>query len=128
MENNQPIQNHHESGSGTDKQRIWAMFCHLSSLIMLIGIPLGHIWGPLIIWLMKRKEMPLVDDAGRQSLNFQISMTLYTMISFILCFVFVGFLLIFPILLFNIVLVIYASIKVSNGEEFKYPFTIRFIK
>jgi len=95
---------------------------------MLLGVPLGNIWVPLILWVLKKKDMPLVEEAGRESINFQISMTIYTIISFILCFVFVGFLLIFPLLLFNVGFVIYASIKVSNNERFRYPITIRFIR
>ena len=53
------------------------MLCHLLSLTLLIGVPLGNILGPLIIWLIKRDEDPFVDLCGKESLNFQISMTIY---------------------------------------------------
>ena len=128
METDQPSQPVQDHKKFEEDQRLWAVFCHLSALSMLIGIPLGNIWVPLILWVLKKKDMPLVEEAGRESINFQISLTIYTVISFILCFIFVGFLLIFPLLLFNVGYVIYASIKVSNGERFRYPLTIRFIK
>ena len=110
------------------QERVWAIFCHLSSLVAFMGIPFGNVLGPLVLWLLKKGEMPLVDEEGREALNFQISMTIYTIVAFILCFVAVRFLLIFPIILFNVVLVIIASVKTSNGEKFCYPCTIHFIK
>ena len=55
-------------------------------------------------------------------------MTIYTVVAFVLCFVAVGFFLIFPLILANVILVIIASIKTSNGEKYQYPFTILFIK
>ena len=128
MDDPRSIQSRSDSSYHDEKQRLWAVFAHLSALLMLLGLPLGNVLGPLVIWLIKRKKMPQVDEAGRQSLNFQISMSLYTLISFIVCYVFVGFLLILPILLFNIVMVLYATIKTSNQERFKYPLTIHFIR
>lgn len=110
------------------QERTWAVFCHLSALTAFVGIPFGNILGPLVIWLIKKNEMPLVNEEGKSALNFQISMTIYTIIVFILCFVAVGFLLIFPVILANVILIIIASIKTSNGERFHYPCAIHFIK
>jgi hypothetical protein len=59
------------------KNRNWAMGCHLAALALYIGIPFGNIFGPLIIWLIKKDEIPLVDEQGKESLNFQISLILY---------------------------------------------------
>ncbi|MBU1120234.1 DUF4870 domain-containing protein, partial [Patescibacteria group bacterium] len=55
------------------------MFCHLSSFVAFIGIPFGNVLGPLIIWLVKKNEMPLVEVNGKEALNFQISMSIYTL-------------------------------------------------
>lgn len=46
--------------------RTWATVCHLSALIMLVGVPLGNILGPLVVWLAKRQENEFVDDQGKQ--------------------------------------------------------------
>ena len=127
-ENNPMIKEKDDSNANQKQERIWAIFCHLSSLVAFVGIPFGNIFGPLVIWLIKKNEMPLVDEEGRSALNFQISMTIYTVIAFILCFIAIGFLLIFPVILFNVILVIIASVKTSNGEKFHYPCTIHFIK
>ena len=129
MAENHPLPDSTEPLSSAQKQeRTWATFCHLSSLAAFIGIPFGNIFGPLIIWLVKKNEMPLVQEEGKSALNFQISMTIYTFVVFVLCFIAIGFLLIFPIILANVILVIIAAIKTSNGERFQYPCTIAFIK
>jgi len=110
------------------KHRTWATFCHLSALLGLIGIPLANILGPFVIWLLKRNEIPLVDVEGKEALNFQISMSLYMLLAALLIFVFIGFLLLPLLVIVDLVCIIIASIKTSNGEKFKYPITIRLIK
>ena len=93
----------------------------------------AHCWA-LLVWLLKRDDAPEIDDQGKESLNFQISMLIYTVllgfVCFVLMFVLIGFLLIplFGVLyLLNIVLVIIASIKASEGKLYRYPLTIRLI-
>ena len=109
-------------------EHTWAIFCHLSAVCIFIVPPIGNILGPLVIWLIKKNEMPSVDVEGKSSVNFQISMTIYTAIASILCLVGIGFLLLPPLLLANVILVISAAVKTSNGENFQYPCTIHFIK
>jgi uncharacterized Tic20 family protein len=106
----------------------WAMFCHLSALSLFLGIPIGHIIAPLIIWLVKKDELALVDEHGKESLNFQISMTIYAAVAGILSFALIGIPLLIIIGVADIVLVIIASVKTNQGEKYQYPFTIRFIK
>lgn len=104
------------------------MLCHLLALAGLVGIPFGNILGPLIIWLIKKDEFPLVNQEGKKSLNFQISMTIYAIVAIILCFILIGFLFLFAIVAAELILVIIASVKTHNGEDFKYPLTIQFLK
>jgi uncharacterized Tic20 family protein len=104
------------------------MLCHLLSLTQLIGVPLGNILGPLIVWLVKRDEDPFADQCGKESLNFQISMTIYNVIAGILILLFVGLFIIPVLMILNIVYTIIAAIKASEGTSYTYPFTIRFIK
>ncbi|MCK5012376.1 MAG: DUF4870 domain-containing protein [Candidatus Omnitrophica bacterium] len=111
-----------------EQDHVWAILCHLSALALFIIPPIGQILGPLIIWLIKKNDMPYVNEEGKKSLNFQISMTIYMFIAFVLCFVAVGIPLLVLLLLTNIVLVIIASIKTSKKEKFQYPCTILFIK
>jgi uncharacterized Tic20 family protein len=106
----------------------WAMACHLAALAGYVGVPMGNLLGPLIIWLIKKNEIPLVDKNGKESLNFQISMTIYSIISFFLCFVLIGFPLLFLIFIVNFIFIIIASVKSNNEITYRYPLTMRFIK
>ena len=57
--------------------KMWAMFCHLAALAMFTSIPFAWVLGPLIIWLIKKDDFAFVEDQGKESLNFQISVSIY---------------------------------------------------
>jgi len=111
------------------EERTWGMFCHLVVFLgFIFPIPFVTIIGPLVIWLIKRDEMPFVDDQGKESLNFQITMTLALIVSALLIFVLIGFVLIVVVLVFQFIVVIIASIKANEGVYYRYPLSFRFIK
>lgn len=103
------------------------MLCHLSALAGYI-IPFGNIIGPLVVWLVKKDQYTEVDRQGKESLNFQISMMIYVIISAFLVLLIIGIFLLIALGLLNLILVIVASVKSNSGERFKYPLTIEFIK
>ena len=103
------------------------MLCHLSALAGFF-IPLGNLLGPLVVWLVKKNEIPSVDAHGKESLNFQISILIYAIVSGILVLVLIGFVLLIAVGIFSLVCIIIASIKASNGEPYRYPLTIRFLQ
>jgi len=109
------------------QERTWGLIVHLSALAGFI-VPFGHIIGPLVIWLIKKDESPFVDDQGKESINFQISMTLYGVVAAVLILVVIGIFLLIGIGILDIVLVIVAAVKANAGEKFRYPLTIRFIR
>jgi uncharacterized Tic20 family protein len=106
----------------------WGMLCHLIAFAGFILPVIGNIVGPLVIWLIKKDEFEFVDDQGKESLNFQISMTIYFIISGILTIIIIGALLLIALSIFDIVMIIIATIKANGGEKYRYPLTIRFIK
>ena len=108
--------------------RTWGMLCHLAALVGFLGIPLATIIGPLVVWLIKKQEYPLVDREGKKSLNFQISMAIYAVAAFLLIFVLIGIPLLILIALVDLILIIVASVKTSNGEDYNYPLSIKFFK
>ncbi len=108
--------------------RTWCVLCHASALLGLFFHFLGHIFGPLIIWVLKRGDGAEIDAHGKESLNFQLSMLIYDAIALILCIVLIGIPILLVLWVLNTVLVIVASIKASDGELYRYPLTIRFIK
>jgi uncharacterized protein len=107
--------------------RTWNVLCHASALLGVFFHFLGHIFGPLIVWLVKRGESPEIDAHGKESLNFQLSMLIYDVIAGILCIILIGIPILILLWLANTVLVIVASLKASEGKMYRYPFTIRFL-
>ena len=104
------------------------MLCHATALAGFFVPWAGHILGPLIVWLAKRGDSPEIDGHGKESLNFQISMLIYSLIAGVLCLVLIGFVLLGILHILNLVLVIIASIQASEGKLYRYPISIRLIK
>jgi uncharacterized protein len=113
--------------SSSSNVRTWCVLCHASALLGLFFHFLGHILGPLVVWLMKRGDSPEIDAYGKESLNFQISMLIYDAVAAILCIILIGIPILIGLWVLNTVLVIIASVKAGKGELYRYPFTIRFI-
>lgn len=148
------------------KTRIWAMFCHLSALLawmllfllVFLGIPLYlplNILLPLIIWRFNKAKSPWIDFQGKESLNFQISLTFYILIVIIISLLLmlticgialttnstgkevkslfdtlliVWFMLTSSMIILQLFLVNFAALKAYNGEHYRYPWTIRFLR
>jgi uncharacterized Tic20 family protein len=117
-----------ETSTSSRDVRTWKVLCHATALAGFFVPWAGHILGPLIIWLAKRGDSPEIDEHGKESLNFQISMLIYNVIAGVLCLVLIGFVLLFILHILNLVLVIVASIQASEGKLYRYPLTIRLIK
>ena len=104
------------------------MLCHASALSGIFLHVVGHIFGPLIVWLLKRNESPEIDAHGKESLNFQLSMLIYNVIAAILIIALIGIPLLILLYVLNIVFVIVASIQAGDGKLYRYPVAIRSIK
>ncbi len=117
-----------ETSQSNKEELNWAMFCHLAALSGFV-IPLGNVIGPLIIWLIKKDTMPLVNEHGKEALNFQITVLIAMIISVILMFVLIGIVLMVVVGIGALVLTIMAAVKVANGQtDYRYPWTLRLIK
>lgn len=115
----------------TSEEKNWAMGCHLSSLSGFVGVPFGNVLGPLIIWLLKKNDSPFIDEHGRESLNFHLSLWIYAVVSGLLWFTVILIPLVFIFwgleFLVGVIYSIIAAVKASNGESYRYPFTLRLI-
>lgn len=107
--------------------RNWAVGIHLSGLSGYV-LPMGGLVVPLILWVVKRKDHPFIDQHGREAVNFRLSYLLYYCIAFILVFVLIGFFMILTLLVIELVLVVMAAVSASDGKEYRYPGIIRFIR
>ena len=109
------------------EERNWAVATHLASFSGYVGVPLGHILGPLVIWLMKKESSNYLDEVGKETVNYNISIILWFLICLPLCLVLIGFFLLGALALMDIIVTIMAAVAASNGQQYKYPLTIRFI-
>ncbi|MFV5689054.1 DUF4870 domain-containing protein [Flavobacterium sp. ZT3R25] len=149
----------------TTTEKNTATFTHLSALTQYF-IPFGNYIFPILIWSSKKDKSEFVDYSGKQVLNFQLSLLLYSLVLIMIAvpIFLITFLKNIPfealindhdivlrnfsfegnigmltvglvaVLIFGLLkvaeffLIIYASIKTSNGEKYNYPITIPFIK
>jgi hypothetical protein len=102
----------------TSDERTLALLSHLLTLFFWL-------FPPLIIYLIKKDESSYVTEHAKESLNFQITMTIIGIVLFITI---IGILLLWVLALVVLVFVIVATIKASENKVYRYPMTIRFIK
>jgi len=110
----------------TQDERTWAMAAHLSAFVGHF-IPFGHIFGPLVVWLIKRDSSEFVGDQAKEALNAQISFTVYAAIAGVLILVVIGLPLLFLIWLLDILLVIIAAVTANGGHRYRYPLILRLV-
>jgi uncharacterized protein len=118
---------------GVATEKNLAMFCHLAGiagwiLLLPTGLPGGNILGPLILWLLKKDTMPMVNEHGKEALNFQITVTAAILGCMALFFLVLPLALIPIIWLAGLVLSVLATVKASNGVLYRYPLTLRLVK
>lgn len=100
----------------------------LGMLAHLLGLFISFI-GPLVIYrIVKDRKKSLAKENAKHSLNFQISLIIYSIIVIILIILLIGIPLIIALGIFELVTIIIGSIKAYNGEEYAYPLEIRFFK
>ena len=108
-------------------ERNLALLSHLGALAgSLVGF--GHILVPLVIWILKKDESEFVRLNALESLNFQISMTLWFMASGLLTFILIGIPMLVVLGIVDLVCIVLATLKASNGETYHYPLTLRLVK
>ncbi|MFC1806064.1 DUF4870 domain-containing protein [Planctomycetota bacterium] len=101
--------------------RTFAMLCHLLALVL-------GVFGPLIIWLIKKDEHPFVDEQGKEAVNFELSILIGCFICIPLAFLIIGIPLMFALMIYGIVFRIIGAIKANDGVHFRYPYRLQLIK
>jgi uncharacterized Tic20 family protein len=111
------------------QERMIGMWEHLLAFVGLLVPYLGNILAPLILWLVKREGSMFIDEQGKESVNFQISMTIYAIAASILIAAGgLGIPLVGVIFIVDGVCVIIAAIRANRGDLYRYQVTIRFIR
>jgi uncharacterized Tic20 family protein len=109
------------------EERLYAAACHFAGLPVFAVVALANLLAPLVIWLMKKDAMPFVDEHGKESLNFQITMLIAYGVAGVLACVWVGFVLLSVIAVLHLIFPIIAGISAYDGKNYRYPLTIRLI-
>ena len=134
MDDQASTKSHHDEVP--QEQRTMGMLCHLLALSGLLGVPGGNVFGPLILWLVKKEQMPFVDDQGKESLNFQITSLIIlfpsALVLGLISLTGIGLCLSIPVLMGLgiawLVFVIMGCMNANNGERYRYPVNFRLIK
>lgn len=118
------------SASSSD-DRTWALASHIGALVAA-WFAMGFI-APLVVLLVKGERSEFVKRHATESLNFQLSLLLYSLVA-VLVAVFtlgVGLLVVIPVALvvmvLSLVAIIMGTMAASRGDDFRYPLSIRFI-
>lgn len=121
------------SSPGTENSL--AVLMHLLGFAWFFFPFFGNILAPLVLWLVKRGSSPYLDRVGKEVLNFQISFSIYlsvtvavgTVLLILLIGVFFYFLAAVIWVVWAVLMII-GAVRTSNGEEYRYPFTIRILQ
>ena len=105
----------------TPDEKTMGILSHILSLV-------GWFIAPLIIYLVKKDESAYVREQAKESLNFQLTVLICYIVSWFLIFIFIGIILIIILGIADLILVILATIKASEGKLYRYPVNFRLIK
>ena len=110
------------------EEQTWTMAVHLSALSGLI-FPLGLILGPLLVWLFKRHDSKLVDENGKEAINFQITVLAASFLLVILSAALKLFLILaFIVGIAGLAFAIYGGVQAKKTGSYTYPFAVRLLK
>ena len=120
----EPVQESGSDGGGMSKEaRQWAMFLHFSILAGFI-IPFGGLIAPIIIWQLKKEDLPEIVPHAHVVMNWIITGLVYFAISFVLMFVLIGIPMMMALGIATVVFSIIGGIKANDGELWEYPMTL----
>lgn len=110
-------------------ERNWGMLCHISALAALAITGVGQIVGPFVLWIWKREKYPFVEEQGKESLNFQITMTIVGAAAAVPWYFGLewGKHLLMTIALIDLAMTAYAAMQASKGIHYRYPFSLKLV-
>ena len=120
------------SGKVSSDERTMAILAHLAAVIAMV-VSAGWLTfvGPLIVWFIYKDKSPFVRNAAAGAFNFNLAMTITSVVAWILCFTII--LIPLALIMFAVVLVmtlvcsIKGAVKASKEEYYHYPFGINLL-
>lgn len=108
------------------KDRFWSGCAHLGGIFA--AFPIVGVVVPFLVWQIFKGESSFLDRHGKESFNFQMTLLLFRIPSYVLMIVFVGVVLIAIVEIISIVFSIIASARAFRGKDYEYPMRYRFCK
>lgn len=108
-----------------DEERTWGCAAHWSAFVGAF-VALAFL-GPLLVMLLKGNESAYVRRHAVESLNFQLSMLIYAVVSGVLVLALIGILLLVVVAALWMIFTLVATVKTSSGGDYRYPLTIRMV-
>jgi len=105
----------------------YCMLIHLSQLSSIVAPGLGFVM-PLVMWVANKDKNEEIDQHGKVTLNWVISLVIYSIICGVLTLIFIGVIGFIVLALLNFLFAIIAAVKANNGELWRYPLSISFLK
>ncbi|WP_339721869.1 DUF4870 domain-containing protein [uncultured Paraglaciecola sp.] len=105
----------------------YCMLLHLSQLASIIMPGLGFVL-PIVMWATNKDKNETIDRHGKVTLNWMISLFIYSLVCIVLWIVIIGMLGFFVLVIMNLIFAIIAAVKANDGELWVYPLSIKFFK
>lgn len=102
--------------------RLMAVLAHVLALVYGVGV-----FGPLVIYLLRKDQSEFVRENAKESLNFQITVLILALVCIPLCLIAIGFVLLWVLAVMNVVLVIMAAVKANDNRIYRYPVNFRLV-
>lgn len=105
--------------------------CHLITLIWILGVPGIHAVAPLALWYFAKRDDEEVERHAKEAFNFQVNALIWSFSGFLMiatCLLApIGLVIMATSIVMGAALPIVAAVRISNGEDYRYPFTYRFL-
>jgi uncharacterized Tic20 family protein len=101
-----------------EAEKMWAVLVHALAIVF-------EFFAPLLGYLLFKGKGPFISHHVRESLNFGITMVI---IAAVLALSIIGWAILWALPIYWTVFRIVAAYKASQGEFYRYPATIRFLK
>lgn len=108
-------------------EKTFLILMHISQFGGII-IPYAGFVLPLVMWITNKDKNSIIDEHGKNIVNWLISLTIYAIIGGILTLLLVGIVVLVAVGILAIVFPIIGAAKASNNEIWKYPLSFKFIQ
>lgn len=102
-------------------EKLWATLIHVGGILF-------YFLPSLIGYIVLRDRGPFIREHTATALNFQLTMLIASVIGGILTLLLIGFFILIAVAIVIIVFSIIAAVAANNGQSYRYPLSITFVR